>query len=46
MARNKSSKKAMVWNYIADRFEPTYINPTKAGRLKSRATLKRKKHKP
>lgn len=42
MARNKSSHRQNIWNDKHQRFESKHINPTKAGRRKSRASLKRK----
>lgn len=42
MARNKSSHKQNVWNDAAQRYELRYINPTKASRRNSRASLRRK----
>jgi hypothetical protein len=43
MARNKSSHKQNVWNAAKERFELIFLNPTKAGRQKSKASLNRKK---
>jgi hypothetical protein len=42
MARNESSHKQNIWNDKKQRYELMYINPTKAGRRKSKASLNRK----